>query len=124
MSALDLDALEPAEALARLAHFLHDPAAIAPVEPFAALLAALIHRRETNLWDLLGRDPGPFLAALPQERPACMACASFPLCQGYGAFRGSCATWREVLPALARAARELRALKTDPSRRGRHAHTS
>lgn len=114
---LDLDALSPAEARERLAFFLHDPASTVPVEPFAALLAAMLHKRETNLWALQARDPEPFLRDLPRDHPACMVCACFPICQGYGALAGSCEIWREVLTGLARAARELRALKPGPSRR-------
>lgn len=118
---LDVDALSPAEAVERLAFFLHDPASTTPVEPFAALLAALVHKRETSLWDLRGLDPDAFLRALPREHPDCMACACFPLCQGYGAWAGSCETWRSVLTELARAARELRRLRATnahPSRTG------
>ena len=112
-----LDALSPEEACERLAWFLHDAASTTPIEPFATLLSAMLHKRETSLWALRALDPEPFLRALPRDHPACMACTCFPICQGYGAFAGSCETWRQVLTGLAAAARELRALKAGPSRR-------
>lgn len=121
--ALDLDALTPAEALERLASFLHDPASTAPVEPFAALLSAMLEKREMSLWELHALDPGPFLRDLPRDHPECCACPCFPICQGYAAFKGSCPTWRGTIDGLARAARELRALKQAlPRRRGAHVH--
>jgi len=114
---IDLDGCSPEDACGRLAIFLHDPGSTAPVEPFATLLAAMIHKRETSLWELRGLDPGPFLRTLPRDHPDCMVCACFPICQGYGASAGSCETWRHVLTGLAGAARELRALKAGPTRR-------
>jgi len=117
-----LDGLEPGEAGGLLAFFLHDPAVTAPVEPFATLLAAMVHRRGLGLWDL---QPGVaqseaeagFLRTLPVEQPGCLACSSFPVCQGYGAWAGSCATWRTLLTDLAAAARELGRLRPRQSRR-------
>lgn len=105
-----LDGLEPAEALGLLDLFLHDPAVTAPIEPFASLLSAMIHKRETALWDLLPHADAAmdaFLEALPAERPACLACGCFPVCLGYGAWAGSCGTWLALLTHLAGAAREL-----------------
>ena len=116
----DVDALGPAEARRVLGLFLHDPGAAAPIEPFAAILAAAVERRQVGLWDILpagdpsarpARDPGEFLRALPREHPECLACRHFPVCEGYGAWAGSCGTWTEVLAALAAAARELAGLR-------------
>ena len=111
-----LDALAPAEAGALLAFFLHDPGARGPIEPFATLLAAMLHKRETGLWDLHAEGPARdaearFLQTLPADQPQCLACACFPLCQGYGAWAGSCATWRLLLTGLAKAARDLARLR-------------
>lgn len=113
--------LEPAE-LERLAdRFLHDPETVRPIEPFASLLGAFVRKRRVSLWDLLppagdrggacGRPAAEsFLAALPRERPECLACSSFFACEGYAAWAGSCAPWKAVLEKLAGAARELREL--------------
>jgi hypothetical protein len=103
-----------------------------PVEPFAALLAAMVHKHEVSLWELLLTGPGAeairdaYLRALPREQPPCMVCACFPVCQGYGAYSSSCATWLALLPTLAAAARELTRLRTQTSNpssaRGPHVH--
>lgn len=117
-----LDALEPEPALALLEAFLHEPAFTAPVEPFSSLLSALARRREICLWDLHPSEDGSaFLLALPRDRPECMDCPGFPLCQGYAAHAGSCPTWRTLLPALALAARGIARLRAVPSG-GPHAH--
>ena len=113
----DLDLLEPREALALVAFFLHDPEAKGALEPFSALLSAALHRQALSLWDLL--PPGDaeaavteaFIRDLPLRHPECVHCACFPLCIGYGAWAGSCGMWREVLPRLGAAARELRLLR-------------
>ena len=120
---LDLDALSPGEACRALELFLHDPLVTSPIEPLAALLGAMIRKQELGLWDLDSARPDAasarevFLAHLPQEHPHCLECACFPICQGYGAWAGSCATWRALLPGLAAAARELTALRRRGLRR-------
>lgn len=125
-----LDGLGPAQAAELLAFFLHDPAVTAPVEPFAGLLKALVLKRETALWDLFPREGGEaFLEALPRNHPECMACACFPICQGYGAWAGSCDTWRCILTGLAKAARDLARLRAQagpdrPTLRGSHVRSS
>jgi hypothetical protein len=126
-----LEGLDPGVAADLLAFFLHDPAALGAVHPFAALLAALVEKQEVSLWDLQLSGPGAegirdaFLRALHREQPPCMVCACFPVCQGYGVYAGGCATWLLLLPTLAGAARELARLRTqlaDPNHtRGSHA---
>jgi len=107
-----LDGLEPAEAASLLAYFLHDPEVAQPIEPFATLLAARLERRQLSLWQLHPQAPrDAFLGALPVAHPACLACAGFPVCQGYGAWAGSCATWRTLVDGLASAAAELGRLR-------------
>jgi len=115
-----LEAMDPGTAAELLAFFLHDPAALGPLEPFAALLTAMVAKREVSLWDLLPGEPQEeireaFLRALPREQPPCMVCACFPVCQGYAAYAGGCATWLVLLPTLAAAARELARLRTQHS---------
>jgi hypothetical protein len=118
-----LDAMDPARAGELLEFFLHDPSVTDPIEPFAGLLAAMLDRRETALWD---RNPAApreaFLKDLPLEHPECMVCACFPVCRGYGAWAGSCATWDRVLTSLAGAAWDLARLRAgvtpDGSRSG------
>jgi hypothetical protein len=112
-----LEALDPADA-ARLVHFfLHEPAVTSPVQPLAALLEAMIQKRELSLWDLHPVEAGAeetqsaFLRALPRDQPACLACACFPICQGYGAWAGNCETWLALLTGLAAAARCLSRLR-------------
>jgi hypothetical protein len=117
-----LDRLEPGAASSLLTFFLHDPVVTAPVEPFATLLAAMVHRRDRGLWDLVSgtrqnEAEAGFLRTLPVEQPECLACSCFPVCQGYGAWAGSCATWRTLLTDLAAAARELGRLHPRKSRR-------
>ena len=103
-----LDALEPAEARQLLTLYLHDPAVQRPIEPFASLLGALVRKVRLGLWAFHPEAPrDTILEALPREQPQCMACPSFPLCQGYAAWAGSCATWLALLTGLAEAAREL-----------------
>jgi hypothetical protein len=126
----DIDSLSPEEASVLLDLCLHEPTAAAPIEPFAALLASAVRRRPLGLWDILpglrkgsprpagARDPEEFLLALPRELTECLACACFPACEAYGAWRGSCATWKAVIEGIARAAREMRALGGDGSARG------
>jgi hypothetical protein len=120
---LDLDALRPEEASGALDLFLHDPQVTSPIEPFAALLGAMIRKQELGLWDLGSARLGApkvretFLMNLPREHPGCLECACFPVCQGYGAWAGSCTTWRALLPVLAGAARELSALRRGNLRR-------
>jgi hypothetical protein len=120
---LDLEALPPVEASSALDLFLHDPLVTSPIEPFATLLSAMIRKRELGLWDLDSARPDAasardaFLGNLPREHPCCLECACFPICQGYGAWAGSCATWRTLLPSLAAAARELSALRCKGLRR-------
>jgi hypothetical protein len=115
-----LDGLDPEQGSHLLTFFLHDTAVRQPIEPFATLLAALLHRRQTGLWELFPGSPqGTFLKALPWEQPQCLACACFPLCQGYGAWAGSCATWRAIVTGLAEAARELGRLRPREGRRSR-----
>jgi hypothetical protein len=129
----DVGALSPEEAAALLDLFLHEPSAAAPIEPFAALLSSAVRKRPLGLWDILpglapgsprpvgalDGDSGPtsddvgaeeFLLALPREHPECLACACFPACEAYGAWTGSCATWKAVIEGIARAAREIRGL--------------
>jgi hypothetical protein len=116
-----LDRLEPGQAGELLDAFLHDPAATAPIEPFASLLSALVNRQETALWELFPvAGAEAFLRALPREHPDCMVCPCFPICQGYGAWARSCATWLRLLTGLAGAARELRRLRgrETPARSG------
>jgi len=130
VSLTGLDALDPAQASGLLEFFLHDPSVTAPIEPFAGLLVDLSRKRETGLWDLFPREGGDaFLEALPRDHPDCMACACFPICQGYGAWAGSCETWRRILTGLAKAARDLARLRAQAeldriTRRGSHARKS
>jgi hypothetical protein len=119
-----LDQLDPAEA-ARLVHFfLHEPAVASPIEPLAELLKAMLQKREMSLWDLqtvpaeAAAAQAAFLRALPQAQPACLACACFPVCQGYGAWAGSCEAWLAMLTGLAAAARALSRQRPRPSPRG------
>jgi hypothetical protein len=120
---LDVDALDPGEASRVLDFFLHDPMVTGPIEPFAALLSAMLRKQEMGLWDLDSTRSGAeasreaFLLGLPREYPQCLQCACFPLCQGYGAWAGSCETWRTILSGLAVAARELSALRRRHVRR-------
>ncbi|HEX7552339.1 MAG TPA: hypothetical protein VF378_02205 [Geothrix sp.] len=108
-----LDQLDPAEANRLVHFFLHEPAMASPIQPLAALLTAMLQKRELSLWDLHPVEPGAaparaaFLRALPQVQPACLACACFPVCQGYGAWAGSCEAWLAMLTGLAAAARAL-----------------
>ncbi len=110
---VDAGALGPEEGRALLDLFLHDPAIVQPIEPFAGLLFGAAHRRRIGLWDAAPLSPGPdrdpdeFLFALPREHPGCLACASFPLCEGYGLWAGGCATWKAILRGIAAAAREI-----------------
>lgn len=110
----DLSALSPAEAERLLELFLHDAAIDRPIQPFAALLDAVLRRRTLGLWDL---DPGAaeaekdFLRDLPRDHPECLSCACFPQCQGYGAWAGACETWRAVVAGIAAAAREVAGLR-------------
>lgn len=115
-----LDRLRAEEASRLLDFFLHDPAATVPLEPFATLLAGLLCRREVSLWDLLRPEvpADDFLRALPADHPECLACACFPVCQGYATSTGSCATWLPLLQELALAARELGALRRPTRRTG------
>ena len=115
----NVDAL-PLEDARRLLHlFLHEPDIVQPIDPFAALLEAMIRRRRFSLWDLLApapprarEDAEEFLFALPRERPACLECRCFPFCQGYGAWVGACETWRAILSGLSSAARALSAVRS------------
>ena len=111
-----LDGLAPLDAETLLAWFLHDPAATSPVEPFATLLSAMLHKRELSLWALFSQEPDAFLKNLPAEHSECLACPCFPICLGYGAWAGSCATWLTLLTGLARAARDLSRLKNQGPR--------
>ena len=108
-----LDKLDLTEA-AKLVHFfLHEPAVESPIQPLAALLTAMLQKRELSLWDLhpvaaeAAAAQAAFLRALPQAQPACLACACFPVCQGYGAWAGRCEAWLAMLTGLAAAARAL-----------------
>ena len=122
---LDIDALDPIEASRVLDFFLHDPLVTSPIEPFATLLGAMIRKQEMGLWALASARPGAatshaaFLLGLPGEHPRCLECACFPVCQGYGAWAGSCETWRAILPGLAAAARELSVLRARQIRRSK-----
>jgi len=106
----DVSALTPDAARRLLDLFLHDPCITEPIEPFAALLSAAVHRRRMGLWDL---DPAGaraaegFLRDLPQEHPGCLACPCFCQCEGYGEWAGGCDTWRAVIAGIAAAAREI-----------------
>jgi hypothetical protein len=117
MVLLGVDSLNPLEASRLLDFFLHDPLVISPIEPFATLLSAMIQKREMGLWDLASAKESDaasreaFFRGLPQESSQCLLCECFPVCQGYGAWTGSCETWRTLLSGLARAARELSALR-------------
>ncbi len=104
----DLDALGPEDALRLLDCFLHDPEVSAPLEPFAALVQAALTRTNLGLWDLHPPQPEEFLRRLPEDHPECLACPAFPVCEGYGAWAGSCPTWKALVPRIAQAARELR----------------
>jgi hypothetical protein len=119
-----LDQLDPTEAIRLVHFFLYEPAVASPIEPLAALLKAMLQKRELSLWDL---QPVPaeaaaaqaaFLWALPQAQPACLACACFPVCQGYGAWAGSCEAWLAMLTSLAAAAHALSRQRPRPSSRG------
>ncbi len=55
-----------------------------------------------------GQAVDHFLFSLPQHNSDCLACPFFCVCEGYGAWRGSCQTWRAVLAVLSRAAGRLR----------------
>ena len=100
---------------------LHDPAIVQPIEPFAALFWAATRRRRLGLWDLEVPAPeaDPFLFALPRDHPECLACACFPLCEGYGAWAGGCETWRAVIADLVAAAREISRLRGPAASGGR-----
>jgi hypothetical protein len=116
-----VDELEPNEALQILHLFLHDTDAQVPVEPFATLLSAAVARRSFGLWDLSPMneesklDSKPevqeFLRTLPDQFPQCLNCACFPVCEGYGQWARSCATWKTIIETTSAAARELRALR-------------
>lgn len=110
---VEVDGLDPAQAADLLHRFLHDPGSRVPMEPFAGLLAAMLDRREANLWDLGGGEARAeaFLRDLPRDHPACLPCRCFPICMGYGAHANACETWRTVLEGLAAAARELAPLR-------------
>ena len=116
-----LDRLEPSEAASLVHFFLHEPAVTSPIQPLAALLTAMLQKRELSLWDIQTVAAGAaaarasFLWALPQARPACRACACFPVCQGYAAWAGSCEAWLAMLTGLAAGARALSHLRPRPS---------
>lgn len=120
----EVDALSLADAENLVHFFLHEPAVTAPIQPLAALLEAMLQKRELSLWDIHSLDPEteasrePFLLTLPRDHPACLECACFPVCQGYGARAGSCETWLTLATGLAAAARALSGL------RARHATRS
>jgi hypothetical protein len=116
----DLNLLEPAEALALLDFFLHDPDARGPLEPLATLVSAAVQRQSLGLWDLVPPQelapgtrstPEEFLRDLPYQCPECLPCGCFPLCMGYGAWARSCGTWQAIIAQIATAARELRLLR-------------
>jgi len=117
LTLLDVQVLGPQEASRVLEFFLHEPGVTSPIEPFATLLGAMIQKRELALWEVASsrtsaaRSREAFLRELPQTNPQCLACACFPMCQGYGAWAGSCDTWRVILLGLASAARELTRLR-------------
>jgi hypothetical protein len=116
---LDVDQLSREEAEAFLDLWLHDPSMAAPLEPFAGILSALVHRRALGLWDLPHLHvPGAdaVVETLPADHPECLSCACFPICEGYAAGKGSCETWRAVIARLASSARELAMLRRPQAR--------
>lgn len=111
---LEVDALCADEATQCLELMLHDPAMVTPVEPFGSLLGALVEKQSLVLWDLTFLERSgevEFFRDLPKTHPECLGCACFPICAGYAAKVGSCATWQALIPRLAAAARALGRLR-------------
>jgi hypothetical protein len=119
----DLEALEADDASDMVELFLHDPGIRRPIEPFSAMLLAMLRRTTLAVEEALalfaaapqpensveGQAVDEFMARVPQDNPDCLACPSFPICQAYGVRTGSCAVWRAVIGSLACAARAMRA---------------
>ncbi len=113
-----LDVVDPEQAQALLQVWLHDPGVAVRVEPFASILEAMLERRSLALWDLPVMAPElplDFLQTLPQSHPECLACPCYPICEGYGAWKDSCAVWKRVITDLAAATRELRCMRQQVS---------
>jgi hypothetical protein len=49
-----------------------------------------------------------YIQSLPKTQPACMSCAHFHVCFGWGKYRqDTCQTWKTVLDTLQRSAKEI-----------------
>ena len=112
----DINCLAPHEALDVFRLYARDGGITRSIDPFHAIMRRLLGRHSFSLWELMGpfeadRAVDDFIFSLPQKNPDCLVCPFFCFCQGYGAWAGSCATWRAVLKSLVGEARALRRAK-------------